>query len=505
MAYMTWTEHFVTGVPLVDEQHKRLVDLVNEVAPHLVGVEHPDPIESAQVIGRLFEYADTHFRDEEAFMAETGLSPISVARHAVMHNGFVREVLALHRELEDGTLAGSTLLRFLSSWLTFHILGADQTMALQARLIAEGTDPERARLLAHEAEEADSAHAVLQGSLLELFALTQERSDALASANRELRKVSLELAELNTVLEAKVRERTADLVDANHALELERNRLVETLDELKRAELALIQSEKLRAVGQLAAGLAHEINTPLQVVGDSLAFLAEGATALRDTCADLAVQVDETQRVEVEQRHETDYFSTGIEQAATRARNGITRASELVRAILEFAHPGGSQPVPTDLAHLLTNTLQVAHGQLDEIPVELELGPLPQLYCHPTALAQAVMNLLLNGRDAIREARQRIAGDRGRLVVRARAETDHVVIEIEDDGTGIPEEVVPHLYEPFFTTRPVGQGVGQGLSATRSAVVDLHGGRLSHTTRRGEGTTFCIRLPLRPEPPVTSP
>lgn len=502
MSYMAWTEHFVTGIAQVDSQHQGLVALVNAAAPHLSGTASPDAAEIKALIGRLFDYAAIHFRDEERFMAEVGLSPLTVERHSALHNGFVADVLALQREFEDGAMQGATLLRFLSSWLTFHILGADQAMARQARLIAEGVDAERARELVHEEAEADSASAVLQASLLELFALTQERSEALAVSNRELRATRRDLEELNAALESRVQKRTEELSALNQALQQEKDRLAQALDELKRAQLALIQSEKLRAVGQLAAGLAHELNTPLQFVGDAVEFMAEGAEALRNAVAELRQHVPEPLRLEIEERHELPFFAEGLPDASARAKTGVARGADLVRSILTFSQPTGPRPRPTDLGQLLQTTLTVARGQLDQVAgleLGLELAPLPVTPCHPAELSQVLLSLLVNGRDAIRAARE-TDPTRGRLTMRAFPDGAHVVIEVEDDGTGIPDHVAPRIFEPFFTTRPVGEGQGQGLSTARAIVVSRHGGELSFTTRPGVGSTFRVRLPTGSAP-----
>lgn len=499
MDFMMWTEHFVTGIPLVDSQHHGLVALVNAAAPHLGGHDTPDPLVLDQLIARLFDYAAVHFRDEERFMAEAGLSPIALERHAALHNGFVSDVLVLQREFKEGSLEGTTLLRFLSSWLTFHILGADQSMARQARLIAEGLDAERAHELVHEEAEAESASAVLQASLLDLFALTHERSEALAVSNRELRATRRDLEELNAALESRVARRTEELSALNQALQLEKDRLAQALDELKHAQLALIQSEKLRAVGQLAAGLAHELNTPLQFVGDAVDFMAEAMRALRNAVAELSRHIPESLRLSIEERHELPYFEESLDEAAARARTGIARGADLVRSILAFAQPTGPRPRPTELGPLIATTLEVARGQLtqlDNLELVLDLAPLPATACHPSELSQAVLSLLVNGRDAIRAARDNDPS-RGHLALRAFPDGEHVVIEVEDDGTGIPDEVAPHIFEPFFTTRLIGQRRGQGLSTARAIIVERHGGELTFTTRSGLGTTFRIRLPTR--------
>lgn len=495
MGYMTWTKHFVTGIPLVDAQHHALVELVNQVAPILSGVTPPDPAQTRALIARLFDYAAVHFRDEERFMTRSGLSSRAIEDHHELHIAFVADVQALQRELEEGTLDGATLLRFLTSWLTFHILGADQAMARQARLVADGVDPERARELSHEADEADSAHAALQGSLLELFALTQERSAALALSNRQLRAARRELENLNAELEARVEERTHALSESNHALEREKDHLARALEDLKHTQLALIQSEKLRAVGQLAAGLAHELNTPLQVIGDAVALLSEGHEALKNANAELAAHVEDRTRDAIAQDRELAYFEEVLPAASQRARTAIARAAELVHSILSFSRPTGTKPRPAALDGILKDTIEIAHGQLDGLEVALELADLPAIHCHPTELSHALLALLLNGRDAIREAR-RLDPGRGRLAIRAYPEADQVHIEVADDGTGIADEVAPRVFEPFFTTRPVGEGTGQGLSTARAIVVERHGGTLDFVTRPGSGTTFRVRLPI---------
>jgi signal transduction histidine kinase len=308
------------------------------------------------------------------------------------------------------------------------------------------------------------------------------------------------LAQTNRNLENRVRERTAELSTLNQHLRDE-------MERRSRIELELRQAQKLEAIGRLAAGVAHEINTPVQFVSDSCHFLRDGVSdtlaALQeqrralDALADGQRSVDEV-RGTLQQSwraHDIDRLAEQLPQAGTMALEGLDRIAHIVRSMKEFSHPGSAR-TQIDLNRTIQNTLTIARNAYRYVAdVHTDLGELPPLSCYPGALNQALLNLIVNAAQAIGEA---VAGSdrRGRIDIRTRREGDTVVIEIQDDGIGINDDVREHIFEPFFTTKPIGQGSGQGLAITRAVIVDQHRGRISVHAGAGAGSVFVLRLPL---------
>ena len=258
----------------------------------------------------------------------------------------------------------------------------------------------------------------------------------------------------------------------------------------KQLELELRHAQKLEAVGQLAAGVAHEINTPIQFVGDSLYFL-------REAFVDLIKVAEGTATPE---EADLGYLVENVPGALSRCEDGIARVTQIVRALKELSHPDAKEKAPADLNRAVENALVVARSEIKHVAdVEVALGALPNVECHLGDVGQLLLNLLVNGAHAIEERIERdpVRGKRGHLVVRTSHEGSHVRLDVIDDGAGIPEAIKDRLFEPFFTTKPVGRGTGQGLSIARSIVVDRHGGELSFESEVGVGTTFHVRLPVR--------
>jgi PAS domain S-box-containing protein len=286
---------------------------------------------------------------------------------------------------------------------------------------------------------------------------------------------------------------------------------VQDLTESRKLEVELRHAQKLEAIGGLAAGIAHEINTPIQYVGDSASFL-RGALAdlpamvaccrealghmraLGDPRADELVR-----RVEqAEQDADLDYVLEQGPKAVDRVLEGVARVSAIVRAMKAFAHPGSAEKTAADLNKALQDTLVVARNELKYVAeVETDFADLPPVPCHLGDMNQVFLNLLVNAAHAI-GARVGDSGDKGTIRVSTRAADDSVRIEVRDDGCGIPPQVRSRVFEPFFTTKEVGRGSGQGLAIARSIVVDRHGGSLSFESEVGRGTTFSIVLPLEP-------
>lgn len=283
----------------------------------------------------------------------------------------------------------------------------------------------------------------------------------------------------------------------------ERNRQLEgELMERRRLEVELRVGEKLRAVGQLAAGIAHEINTPIQFVGDSLHFLGEAFTDLRALVEGYELVVARAEPEEQEglkelvERVDLPYLRHSVPKAVARCQNGIERVATIVRALKNMAHPDAIEQQPADLNAAIENTLVVCASQIKLVAdVALDLRAERHVMCHVGEIQQVLLNMIINAVHAIEECKQ-TSGLPGTIRITSREEGDDCVLTIADDGSGIPAAIQERMFEPFFTTKPMGKGTGQGLAISRSLIVERHGGKLTFESRVGEGTTFTIRLPV---------
>jgi PAS domain S-box-containing protein len=261
--------------------------------------------------------------------------------------------------------------------------------------------------------------------------------------------------------------------------------------EARRLEVELRHAQKLEAIGRLAAGVAHELNTPIQFIGDNVDFLGDAATELLAAAhvgngSPVPAAVDGL---------ELGYLAREIPEAVRQTRDGVQRVATIVQALKSFAHPGAPGQQPADLNKALADTLTVARSELRHVGrIDTDFGQLPPVTCSVGDLNQVFLNLLINAADAV--AGTQGPGAPGQITVRSRLAGDSVVIEISDTGPGILDELRDKVYEPFFTTKPVGRGTGQGLALARNIIADRHGGTIDFTSIPGQGTTFTITLPV---------
>jgi PAS domain S-box-containing protein len=277
-------------------------------------------------------------------------------------------------------------------------------------------------------------------------------------------------------------------------------------DERERLEMELRLAQKLEAVGRLAAGIAHEINTPIQYVGDSVHFLRSALedinqvlNAHREAVKHLAEGADaamvSTGLAETERAADMEFTSVEIPKAIGRALDGIERVTALVQSMKDFAHPQGNEKNPSDINHAIVTTLAVARNEYRYCAsVTTELGELPPVMCNVNEINQVLLSLIVNAAHAIQGSEN--DATRGRIEISSTAADGHVRIVIADNGCGIPKENLDKIFDPFFTTKEVGKGAGQGLALARSIVVDKHGGEIDVQSTLGAGTRFVVRLPI---------
>lgn len=315
-------------------------------------------------------------------------------------------------------------------------------------------------------------------------------------------RLSDELTKLNKELEGRVARRTSDL--EHKALELMESKsiLEHEMQERERVEVELRHAQKLESVGQLAAGIAHEINTPMQYIGSSLSFLQDSFSSLDqinksvDQC--MASTNSSSDKAFSELKNTLDeadisYICERAPKALDRALEGIERVTKIVRAMNEYAHPDKNEMELADINRALDNMLTVAKNEYKYVArIECDLGDIPQTYCYLGDLNQVFLNLIINASHAIADTNQ-CSG----LIKVATTTTSHwIVISIADNGSGIPEAIQHRIFDPFFTTKEVGQGTGQGLAISHNIIVEKHGGKLCFETNVNQGTTFYISLPI---------
>ena len=272
------------------------------------------------------------------------------------------------------------------------------------------------------------------------------------------------------------------------------------------AEMELRQAQKLESVGRLASGIAHEINTPIQFVGDNVRFLQDAFGELQSVLQEFRQLCKSTNAMcsgpqfateldRIAAESDSDYLLQEIPKALGQTLEGVERVVTIVRAMKEFAHPDSKGMAPADLNKALSNTLTVARNELKYVAeVETDFGELPLVVCSVSDMNQVFLNLLINAAHAIADVVKE-SGGKGKIRVSTALEDLSAVIAISDTGAGIPESIRDRIFDPFFTTKEVGRGTGQGLAIAR-AVIDRHKGTLTFETEVGSGTCFYIRLPI---------
>jgi PAS domain S-box-containing protein len=262
----------------------------------------------------------------------------------------------------------------------------------------------------------------------------------------------------------------------------------------KAAENRMASSERLESIGRLSAGVAHEINTPIQYLNDSVSFIREGVQELLEHIDALRAQIPQPP----EPDENVEELRTDMPPALERMADGLQRIAEIVRSMKDFANADQSAMGNVDLNRKVASTLVVARSEYKDVAdVQTEFATLPPINCNAAQINQVILNLIVNAAHAIADVVGK-SGGRGKITVRTEVDGDDIVISLADTGGGIPENVRSRIYDPFFTTKGVGRGTGQGLSIAHNVVVKGHGGKLHFETEMGKGTTFFVRLPIHP-------
>ena len=294
-----------------------------------------------------------------------------------------------------------------------------------------------------------------------------------------------------------------DCSDAELVAKLQHARHMQTVSE------RLAQAQKLESIGELAAGIAHEINTPIQYVGDNTRFVRTAYDDLRgvlESSQQLLAAVNasgDIQSVSDQLRTamedaDVEYLLEELPAAIDQTLEGVDRVANIVRAMKEFAHPGVSELTLTDLAHSIANTIMVARNEWKYVAnMETDFDPdLPEVPCLPGELNQVLLNMIVNAAHAVGDALGDSPDAKGTIRICTSRIGEQAEIRIADSGSGIATENLERIFAPFFTTKAAGKGTGQGLAIAHTVIVEKHKGTIEVESEIGKGTSFVIRLPL---------
>ena len=315
-------------------------------------------------------------------------------------------------------------------------------------------------------------------------------------------------------LEEEVQQRTARLHQANKSLKAEIQERIEAEKTLKQTQTKLIQSEKLAGIGQLASGIAHEINTPIQYIGTHIRFLEGGGSALIEFVDEVKntlplleeAGLADTAKALHEKLEDIDfqYLKESLPESLQHASEGVEQITSIVRGMNLFARTGSNDKTPTSINEIIRNIVKISSNEWkDSIRIDMDLEDnLPEIYCVKHAIGQVMLNLIINAVHAIQERLEDNPSGPGVIRIETTTNRDDLVIRIWDNGIGIPKDNFDHIFEPFFTTKPPGKGTGQGLAIVNSIVIGEHAGSIDVRSQPGEWTEFEIRLPSETSIPM---
>ena len=490
-----WSDKLVTGIVEVDDQHRRLVELINEIgAMCTLGA---DSARIQPVLDELVRYAVYHFDTEEQMMRQHAVSAEHQNGHLKAHEAFRQQVsLAvgiIQTALQDSMNLLAQLLEYLARWLLQHIMVVDLRMAREIQALQAGSSA--ADAASQAAATVSRSGDVMLEALNTLYGKIGEQTVAVMQANQALEHEQAALRELNEQLEQRVRQRTVALEGANRQLKQNNIELKQVNEKLASTQSQLLQSEKMASVGQLAAGVAHEINNPIGFVNSNLATLEKyiadlNVVLLAYAQAEPRLTADALAGVaEVKRRVDLPYLLDDIPKLLTESQDGLSRVKRIIQDLRNFSHVDEAVWRATSLESCMDSALNVASNEIKyKAEVVKEYAGLPEVECMPAQISQVFLNLLVNAAQAI--------DSKGTITIRSGVQGEEVWVEVADTGKGIAAENVGKIFDPFFTTKPVGQGTGLGLSVSYG-IVQKHGGRIEVNSVQGTGTVMRVLLPMR--------
>lgn len=435
-----WNKNFETGIPLIDEQHKKLIDLLNELGSHLIA---NDKIELTRIFEELAAYADYHFKTEESIWGPYFKDDDWFIEHQKTHGSFLPEALKI-KETDGKPFEHvvEDIIKFLIHWLAYHILDSDKRMAIVLQQIDSGQSLEQAKKTSNK-EMSDSVKMLIDTVLSMYDSLSTRTLDLMREiedrkqAEDALRKSTEELNELKGILEKKI----------------------------EIAEGQLFTSQKLAAIGELSAGVCHEVLNPLNIISIQNQMLGK-----------------------------RNKDNEAIQLFSGKVNFEIERIKKILGSLLEFSRQ--EEPkfekgfLKVDIEKMLS--LVEEEYKLDNIQIERCWcsEPVSILYDHDK-MRQVFLNLLQNAKYAMPNGG----------IVTLSCEKVHgsgkgfLRFKFSDNGPGMSEEVASNIFNPFFTTKPQGEGTGLGLAIVHG-IIQEHGGEISVETAEGKGTTFLIDLPI---------
>ena len=390
----------------------------------------------------------------------------------------IMEEIADTRRLGIGIAAVEMLLVGLFSLLLGTYLTRQlKVLQVTAKKISQGDYSTRIPVTGHD-EVADVSSAF------------NRMSTALQETQTSRDEYEEQLIELNQTLEEKVERRTAQINRQVAELQAANDKIADT-------QAKLIQSEKLASVGQLAAGVAHEINNPIGFVRSNLTTLTEYVetyqTLLKTYQSLTSLSEDErsghiTEIRKIEDREDIEFINEDITELLKDSVDGTARVRDIVQGLRDFSHTGGQSRTRCDLNRCIETTLKIVkNGLQNKCIIETSLQPVPEVMANTGEINQILMNLMVNAGQAV--------GDNGLITVKTAMHKNTVQIDIQDNGSGIDPSHLDKLFDPFFTTKPVGEGTGLGLAISYGIIQD-HDGEIEVNSELGVGTTFTIRLPV---------
>jgi hemerythrin-like metal-binding protein len=491
----SWDNKYNTGVDIVDEQHHRLVDLINQLGA--ISARQASADELGAILTELANYTIYHFATEEKMMKEFGVELTHQTAHIRAHEHFTAQVkVAAKLLLGSSNISDqlvSPLLKYLTNWLVQHILGSDKRMAQEIRALEAGASHEQAVRQANQVM-SQSANVLIE-ALNEMYGKLGDKTLEVMQKNQELEAEHDTLRVLNEELETRVAQRTADTERLMGTLLTNNVALLKMNEELESAQSQLLQSEKMASLGQLAAGVAHEINNPVGFVNSNLGTLGKYMTSMFKVIAAYeAVQASGedirfTRVINLKNEIDFLYLVEDIPNLLKESQEGLLRVKRIVQNLKDFSHVDESNWQYANIEQGIDSTLNVVSNELKyKAEVVREFAGLPEVECLPSQLNQVFMNLLINAAQAIE--------NKGTISVRTGVAGEDIWVEVEDTGQGISPEHVSRIFDPFFTTKPVGKGTGLGLSLSYGIVLKHHG-RIEVKSEMGKGSVFRVWLPLR--------